>query len=81
NYGMPVIATRIDGFTEHVTDGVDGFLFEVNDVDSLTEVLMKTVSLSQQEYAAVCENLKKTIAQKYSSESILAEYKRFFETI
>lgn len=81
NYGIPVIATRIDGFTEHVTDGVDGFLFEVNDVDSLAEVLMKTVSLSQQEYAMVCENLKKTIAQKYSSESILAEYKRFFETI
>ena len=78
---MPVIATRIDGFTEHVTDGEDGFLFAVNDVDNLSEVLKKVVSLSQQEYAAVCDNLKVTIAQRYSSESILKEYKRFFETI
>ena len=81
NYGMPVIATRIEGFTEHVTDGVDGYLFEVNDVASLVEVLKKTIALTPQEYAHLCENLSQTIARKYSSESILAEYKRFFETI
>lgn len=81
NYGMPVIATRIEGFTEHITDGYDGYLFEVNDVDSLVRVLQNTIALSSHEYGVLCDNLKKTIAQKYSSESILAEYKRFFDTI
>lgn len=81
NYGMPVIATRIEGFTEHVTDGVDGYLFEVNNIDSLADVLKKTIILSQDEYATLCQNLSQTIARKYSSESILGEYKRFFETI
>lgn len=81
NYNVPVIATRIDGFIEHVTDGYDGCLFDVNNVDSLAEVLKKTITGSREDYRILRDNLKHTIAQKYSSTAILENYKRFFDTL
>lgn len=81
NYNVPVIATRIDGFVEHVTDGYDGYLFDVNNVDSLAEVLKRVIGNSKEEYNVLCDNLKHTIAQKYSSAAILDNYKRYFDAL
>ena len=81
NYNIPVIATRINGFTEHITDGVDGYLFEANNVEELASLLKKLATQSQEEYDQVRNNLEKTIATRYSAKSILAEYKQFFEAI
>jgi glycosyltransferase involved in cell wall biosynthesis len=37
--GTPVVATRVGGVPDVVSDGVDGFLAEVDDVDGLTRAL------------------------------------------
>ena len=39
--GCPVIAPRIGGIPEIITDGVDGFLYEPNDVSSCAAVLQR----------------------------------------
>ena len=41
NYNLPVIASDIDGFAERVEDGVNGFLFRVNDKESLKAAITK----------------------------------------
>lgn len=81
NYGMPVIATDIEGFSEHVTDGVDGYLFAVNDVDALAHLLERVIKNKDVEYDALRDNLHRTIKARYAQDVLLSEYQRFFETI
>lgn len=81
NYGVPVIATDIEGFTEHITDGSDGYLFPVNNIDKLSQVLIRVITQPQDDYDVMRNNLLKRVADKYATEAILQEYKRYFETI
>ncbi len=81
NYNIPVIATRIEGFTEHITDGEDGFLFEVNDIKDLTRILTTVIDMSPIGYEALRANLSEIIASRYASEVLLQEYKNFFDSI
>ena len=81
NYNMPVIATRIDGFEEHITDGYDGYLFEANDVDDLQRILGRVITMSQDEYVRLRTNLKDSIMKRYAPTVLLQEYKSFFEMI
>lgn len=80
-YAMPVIATNIEGFSEHITHGYDGYLFNVNDVNDLSRVLTHVIEHSSQEYAVVRENLRNTISSRYSTQALIQKYKRFFESI
>ena len=41
---VPVIATRVGGVSEVVDDGVDGFLFDVGDLDSMAEAATSILS-------------------------------------
>jgi glycosyltransferase involved in cell wall biosynthesis len=39
SYGLPVVASDLDGMTEVISDGVDGYLFEEGNADSLASKL------------------------------------------
>lgn len=41
---VPVIATLVGGISEVVTDGVDGFLFEVGDIESMADAASSVLS-------------------------------------
>ncbi len=81
NYGMPVIATDIAGFTEHITDGADGYLFHVNDVEHLKQVLSRAITGGIDKYHAMRRQLLLTVEQGYSRESLLEKYCSFFNAM
>lgn len=41
SHGVPVVATRIGALQDTVQDGITGLLFELNDVDDLTEKIVR----------------------------------------
>lgn len=49
NYGIPIIASKVPAFEEHINDGINGFLFENGSVDGLTEVLRRVSQMTIEE--------------------------------
>ncbi len=40
-YGLPAISTSANGTSDYITDGYNGAIYKTNDVDSLSEVIIK----------------------------------------
>lgn len=49
NYGIPIIASNIPAFEEHIKDGVNGYLFKNNSVEALAELLVKVSQMKKDE--------------------------------
>ena len=43
NFKMPMLATRVGHFTETVKDGYNGYLAEPENIDSMAEVMLKSI--------------------------------------
>jgi len=59
NYGIPVIASDILVFKSFVTDGENGFIFESGNVDSLSEAIRKSSTMSENEYKLMVNSQKR----------------------
>ncbi len=81
NYGLPVIASNIEGFAERVEDGSNGFLFKSGDKQSLIEVITKAVMLKQEEYQRMRDDLSRYVTENYSLEAVASRYLDFFNTL
>jgi N-acetyl-alpha-D-glucosaminyl L-malate synthase BshA len=77
---VPVIATRIGGIPEVVTDGECGYLSEVGDTDAMAE---DTVRLVEDENLrrAMGQKGRDSAVQRYSSEKIIPQYIAFYEKV
>jgi N-acetyl-alpha-D-glucosaminyl L-malate synthase BshA len=77
---VPVIATRIGGIPEVVTDGETGYLSDVGDIDKMAA---DTLTLLQKEdlRRAFGEKGRELAVQRYSTEQIIPQYISFYERI
>ncbi len=75
NYNLPIIATNINGFKERIEDGVNGYLFEKNDVKDLKRVLEFCINQSEEDYNRIKENMKAFVDKEYSQFAIIQKYK------
>ncbi|MFH2502128.1 glycosyltransferase [Klebsiella indica] len=64
----PVIAADHGGLSEIVSDSVNGFLFEPNNIESLQAALMKTVECSQEKYLLLSQNARREYEKTFSEE-------------
>jgi len=71
--GLPVAASAIRGQTDIVENGVNGFLFELNDFGSLLEAIS---SIHEKRISAPIE---RDFLQKYSVENVLAEHVKIYD--
>ena len=74
NYNLPVIATDIDGFTERIGNGKNGYLFETNNPNDLKRVLEICIDQSKDEYNSIKENVRKKVEQEYSLDAVIKKY-------
>lgn len=81
NYNLPVIASDIDGFAERVEDGENGFLFRVNDKESLKAAITKAAMMSTSDYQKMKDNLKAYVAENNSLEAVSKKYIEYFDKI
>ena len=75
---VPVIATRIGGIPEVVTDGETGYLSDVGDIEKMAE---DTFELLENEdlRRAFGEKGRETAVQRYGSDKIIPQYIEFYE--
>ena len=81
NYNLPVIASDIDGFAERVEDGKNGFLFHVNDKESLKATITKAVQMTTADYQQMKGDLKAYVAENYSLEAVAKKYVEYFNEV
>ena len=76
----PIIASNIGGSNETVVDEKTGFLFESNNAKSLSQKILKTLSMNETSLKLIGVEGRKNIVQKFNVEkmcfSTYSEYKR-----
>lgn len=80
-YDLPVIASNIDGFKERVINEENGFLFTVNDKESLKQVITKVANMTKDEYLVMKSNLRTYAQNNFGLASIADKYITYFNTI
>ena len=76
----PIIASDIGGSNENIIDEKTGFLFESSNAKSLSEKILKVLSMDETLLQSIGKEGRKNIIQKFNVEkmcfSTYSEYKR-----
>lgn len=80
NYNTPVVVSDLPGFTDETVNGINGYIFEHENVESL-ESQMINVLEKQKEYGALIERMKLYVDENYSSSTIANKYIEMFNEI
>jgi L-malate glycosyltransferase len=77
---LPVIATRIGGIPEVVTDSETGFLSDVGDIDKMSEDALRLIKDAdlRKEFGTRGRSLA---IERYSTEKIIPQYIDFYEKV
>jgi N-acetyl-alpha-D-glucosaminyl L-malate synthase BshA len=76
----PAIATRVGGVPELITDGVDGLLFPIGDVDGMAQASISLLK-DRNRHQAMRKAARKTAQDRFCSTRILPRYIAFYESL
>ena len=77
---LPVIATRIGGIPEVVSDGETGYLSEIGDVEKMASDTIKLLR-DEEMRRAFGKRGRELAVERYSTERIIPEYIAFYESV
>src|SRR5205085_4095108 len=77
---MPVIATRIGGVPEVVTDGETGYLSDVGDIEKMSADTL-TLLRDEELLHDFGEKGRELAVQRYSTDKIIPQYIAYYESI
>ena len=77
---VPVIATRIGGIPEVVTDGETGFLSDIGDTEKMSDDAMKFLNDEEMRQTFGVKARESAVA-RYGSELIIPQYISFYEKV
>ncbi len=77
---VPVVASRIGGIPEVVTDNETGFLSDVEDTEKMSDDVLKLVN-DEEMRRFFGENSRKYAVSRYSATEIIPQYMRFYEKV
>lgn len=80
-YNLPIIASNRPTFVDEIQEGIAGFIFESENVNSLTETMIKCIKMDKEEYDTLLLRMKKYVDKTYSSSVIIEKYRIMFNTI
>lgn len=66
NYHTPVIVSDLKGFTDEVKDGIDGFIFKSNNIESLKHTMKKCLCMTRDEYDLLVYRMTTHVENTYS---------------
>ena len=77
---VPVVASRVGGIPEVVTDGETGFMSETGDTEKMSEDVLKLLN-DDELRAAFGKRGRELSISRYSSEKIIPQYIAFYEKV
>ena len=77
---VPVIASRIGGLPEAISDGSSGRLFPIGDVDQLTSAMRDMVSRPEQA-RAMGRTAARYVSSRFTHANMIARHERLYEDV
>ena len=77
---VPVVASRVGGIPEVVTDGETGFLSDVGDTEKMSEDVLKLLN-DETMRRTFGEKARELSIQRYSANKIVPQYVAFYEKV
>jgi glycosyltransferase involved in cell wall biosynthesis len=78
--GKPVVATKVGGSPEMVTDGVTGYLVPPADSDSLAKAVIDLLQDSGKA-RVMGEQGRKTVHEKFTLEAMTKSYEKLYQKL
>jgi N-acetyl-alpha-D-glucosaminyl L-malate synthase BshA len=78
--GVPVIATRVGGLPEVVSDGETGFLFGPGDVDGMADSAVKLLG-SEQDMRRMGDAARARAIERFTPGEIVPRYEEFYKRV
>ena len=79
-YNVPVIAPSYGCFSDVVTNGIDGYLYEKNSSDGIYSILKKISQQSFEEYVDMKKSCER-LGERFSEANICKKYIEIFESL
>jgi glycosyltransferase involved in cell wall biosynthesis len=80
-FGVPYVAASVFGVQELISDGLDGFLFEPNDLHALVGAMRRVFSMESSRLRTVGENARTLAMERYDSSGYATEFRRLFRVL
>ena len=77
---VPTIATRVGGVPELITDGVNGLLFPVGDIDSMSDAAISLLSDSER-LETMARAARKTAQDNFCASRVIPLYENYYDRI
>ena len=77
---VPVVATRIGGIPEVVTDGETGFLSDIGDTEKMSDDVMKFLN-DEEMRLEFGRKARESAISRYRSDLIIPQYIAFYESV
>ena len=78
--GVPCIGTKVGGILEILADGKFGFLVPPKDENTLAEVMVKMVQMSEEEKQKLIEESRRRVKDKYNHALVIKRLENIYET-
>ncbi len=78
--GLPVVATRVGGIPELITDGADGVMIEAGDPVALSAALLR-IGSSPEERARLGAAARATAAARFPAVHMVSKYEALYERV
>lgn len=78
--GLPVVAPNVGSLPDTVVEGETGYLYEANNVDALADSIVKVLA-SNDRGAAMGENGRKHVCERFSVEVMVQGYEQLVEGV
>jgi glycosyltransferase involved in cell wall biosynthesis len=80
NYRSPLLASNLQGFTDEVKDGINGFVFKSDDVADLERAMLERIN-NHGQYDEIQEQIAKHNQEYYSIGALVNNYKKMFNEV
>jgi len=78
--GVPPIATRVGGVPELITDGKNGLLFEIGDVDGMAAAAVALLR-DEPRLQAMILAARRTAQDRFCASRIIPQYEAYYERV
>ncbi|HKC65831.1 MAG TPA: N-acetyl-alpha-D-glucosaminyl L-malate synthase BshA [Pyrinomonadaceae bacterium] len=77
---VPVVASRVGGLPEVVTDGETGFLSETGDVEKMSEMASRLL-MNEEMRHEMGHRARESAIERYSTDLVIPQYIKFYERV
>jgi glycosyltransferase involved in cell wall biosynthesis len=78
--GVPAVGTRVGGVPELITDGEDGFLEKVGDIEGQSNRVVQLLT-DDALHTRMAQAARKTASTRFCTEKIIPLYEDYYEQI